>query len=126
MHRLLQADVGAGKTAIAIYAMLVAVANGHQALIMTPTEADFANPEVAPFLEKFLRGRGTAARQRVGLFKLAWDLVGEQFGSRQLHYEIFYAGEPMHVRGRFFNSGNIEPYKKIARRFGGDEVGAKS
>lgn len=38
MHRLLQADVGAGKTAIAIYAMLVAVANGHQALIMAPTE----------------------------------------------------------------------------------------
>ena len=38
MHRLLQADVGAGKTAIAIYAMLVAIANGHQAAIMAPTE----------------------------------------------------------------------------------------
>src|SRR5712691_2778474 len=38
MHRLLQADVGAGKTAIAIYALLVAVANGHQAVIMSPTE----------------------------------------------------------------------------------------
>ena len=31
MHRLLQADVGAGKTAIGIYAMLVAIAAGHQA-----------------------------------------------------------------------------------------------
>ena len=38
MHRLLQADVGAGKTAIAIYAMLVAVAAGHQAVLMAPTE----------------------------------------------------------------------------------------
>jgi ATP-dependent DNA helicase RecG len=38
MHRLLQADVGAGKTAVAIYAMLVAVAAGHQAALMTPTE----------------------------------------------------------------------------------------
>ncbi len=38
MHRLLQADVGAGKTAIAIYAMLVAVANGHQCVLMAPTE----------------------------------------------------------------------------------------
>ena len=38
MHRLLQADVGAGKTAIAIYAMLVAIAAGTQAVIMTPTE----------------------------------------------------------------------------------------
>ena len=38
MHRLLQADVGAGKTAIAIYAMLVAIAAGHQAVLMAPTE----------------------------------------------------------------------------------------
>lgn len=38
MHRLLQADVGAGKTAIALYAMLVTVANDHQAVLMAPTE----------------------------------------------------------------------------------------
>lgn len=38
MHRLLQADVGAGKTAIAMYGMLVAVANDHQAALMAPTE----------------------------------------------------------------------------------------
>ena len=38
MHRLLQADVGAGKTAIALYAMLIAIANDHQAVLMAPTE----------------------------------------------------------------------------------------
>ena len=38
MHRLLQADVGAGKTAVAVYAMLVAIAAGHQAVLMAPTE----------------------------------------------------------------------------------------
>lgn len=38
MHRLLQADVGAGKTAIAVYALLAAVAAGHQAVLMAPTE----------------------------------------------------------------------------------------
>ena len=38
MQRLLQADVGAGKTAVAIYAMLVTVANEHQAILMAPTE----------------------------------------------------------------------------------------
>lgn len=38
MHRLLQADVGAGKTVVAIYAMLVAVAHGWQAVLMAPTE----------------------------------------------------------------------------------------
>jgi ATP-dependent DNA helicase RecG len=38
MHRLLQADVGAGKTAVALYAMLVAIAAGHQTVLMAPTE----------------------------------------------------------------------------------------
>ncbi len=38
MHRLLQADVGAGKTAVAVYAMLAAVAAGKQAVLMAPTE----------------------------------------------------------------------------------------
>ncbi|MBL8817816.1 MAG: ATP-dependent DNA helicase RecG [Planctomyces sp.] len=38
MHRLLQADVGAGKTAVAVYAMLAAVAAGYQTVLMAPTE----------------------------------------------------------------------------------------
>ncbi|MGL4555150.1 MAG: DEAD/DEAH box helicase, partial [Gemmataceae bacterium] len=38
MQRLVQADVGAGKTAIAVYAMLAAVAGRHQAALMAPTE----------------------------------------------------------------------------------------
>ncbi len=38
MSRLLQGEVGSGKTAVALAAMLVAVANGHQAAFMAPTE----------------------------------------------------------------------------------------
>ncbi len=38
MHRLLQGDVGSGKTVVAVYAMLVAVAHGYQAALMVPTE----------------------------------------------------------------------------------------
>lgn len=38
MQRLLQADVGAGKTAVAAYALLAAVANKYQAILMAPTE----------------------------------------------------------------------------------------
>lgn len=38
MNRLLQGDVGSGKTVAAVYAMLLAVANGRQAVLMAPTE----------------------------------------------------------------------------------------
>ncbi|MCA8996210.1 MAG: ATP-dependent DNA helicase RecG, partial [Planctomycetaceae bacterium] len=38
MHRLVQADVGAGKTVVAIDTMLVAVAHRWQAVMMAPTE----------------------------------------------------------------------------------------
>jgi len=38
MHRLLQGDVGSGKTVVAVDTMMVAVQGGHQAALMAPTE----------------------------------------------------------------------------------------
>jgi ATP-dependent DNA helicase RecG len=38
MHRLLMGDVGTGKTVVALFAMLLAVENDHQAVFMAPTE----------------------------------------------------------------------------------------
>jgi ATP-dependent DNA helicase RecG len=38
MHRLVQGDVGSGKTVVALHAAAVAVENGYQAALMAPTE----------------------------------------------------------------------------------------
>jgi len=85
-------------------------------LIMTPSGKDFANPEIAGYLEKYLRGKDVGARDRVQLFKLAWDMIGEQFGSRQLQYEWFYSGDPYFTRQRFYRSPLVQEYKDIVTR----------
>ena len=38
MHRLLQGDVGSGKTVVAVATLLTAVQGGHQGAFMAPTE----------------------------------------------------------------------------------------
>ena len=83
MHRLLQADVGAGKTVVAIYAMLVAIAAGHQAVLMAPTEvlasqhwatidAALKESRVGRLL---LTGRLTAAERKQALQNIAENNV---------------------------------------------------
>jgi aromatic ring hydroxylase len=74
---------------------------------------DFGNPEIAPYVEKYLRGKGVPAKRRVQLFKLAWDMIGEQFGSRQLQYEWCYAGDPLFTHARFYRSPVVGRYKTM-------------
>jgi ATP-dependent DNA helicase RecG len=61
MNRLLQGEVGSGKTAVAVYAMLLAVAHKQQAVLMAPTEI------LAQQHHRTLSGLLAAARARVSL-----------------------------------------------------------
>lgn len=54
MNRLLQADVGAGKTAVAVYAALAAVANRRQVALVAPTEVLAAQHYAK--IERYLQG----------------------------------------------------------------------
>ncbi len=53
MHRLLQGDVGSGKTIVALFAALLAMENGYQAALMAPTEllAEQHNRTISGLLE---------------------------------------------------------------------------
>ncbi len=54
MNRLLQGDVGSGKTVVALYAALLAVANKMQVAIMAPTEILAGQHFIS--IERYLRG----------------------------------------------------------------------
>ncbi len=72
MHRLLQGDVGSGKTLVAVYAMLAAVGNKAQAAMLAPTEVLAeqhyatlaAMLEGAPLQPVLLHGKQPAAERR--------------------------------------------------------------
>jgi ATP-dependent DNA helicase RecG len=54
MNRLLQGDVGSGKTVVALYAALLAIANKTQAAIMAPTEILAGQHHLS--MERYLKG----------------------------------------------------------------------
>ena len=68
-------------------------------LMLTPTEEDLAGP-LADEIGKYYQGASIDAKKKVRLFRLAWDLIGTQFGSRQTLYERFFNGDVVQLRQR--------------------------
>jgi 4-hydroxyphenylacetate 3-monooxygenase len=74
------------------------------ALIMLPSAADLASPELRPIIEKTQRSPATEPLARVKFLKAAWDAIGSEFGSRHTQYEMFYAGAAFVTCGHSFRT----------------------
>ena len=72
-------------------------------LMLTPTEQDVEGP-ISDSIAKFYQGAAINGPERVRLFRLAWDLIGTQFGSRQALYERFFNGDVTQLRMRRFQT----------------------
>ena len=67
MNRLLQGDVGSGKTLVALMAMLIAIDNGCQACIMAPTE--ILAEQHLQTIQQFLYGMNVRVELLTGMVK---------------------------------------------------------
>ena len=67
MNRLLQGDVGSGKTLVALMSMLIALDNGYQACIMAPTE--ILAEQHLQTIQDFLRGMDIRVELLTGIVK---------------------------------------------------------
>jgi 4-hydroxyphenylacetate 3-monooxygenase len=75
--------------------------------IGTPTRAD---------TERHYAGLTTPARDRVKLLRLIWDLIGTEFGGRQLQYEMFYSAAQPVVNRRMYRSYDWTAAKGLVDR----------
>ena len=63
-------------------------------LIMQPSENDLASPELRPYLDRYMRGKGVGAEYKSRLYRLAHDLAVSSSGMRQEVYEYWHGGDP--------------------------------
>jgi 4-hydroxyphenylacetate 3-monooxygenase len=85
-------------------------------LMATPTLADIEGP-MGPAIERFFTAARANARDRIALFRLAWDTAVSSFGSRQVLYERFFFGDPVRMAGALFNTYDRTPYMERVREF---------
>lgn len=66
-------------------------------LMLTPTEADMMG-ESKPFTDRYFQGANIPAYEKVRLFRIVWDLIGTEFGSRSTLYERYFNGDVVRLR----------------------------
>ncbi|MDW8333301.1 MAG: ATP-dependent DNA helicase RecG, partial [Bacteroidia bacterium] len=92
MNRLVQGDVGSGKTMVALFSMLLAVDNGYQAALMAPTEilAEQHYVNLSRYLDPLnvrvalISGGRSAKERRAALYGLAAGLTHIAVGTHAL------------------------------------------
>jgi 4-hydroxyphenylacetate 3-monooxygenase len=101
-----------------VYPRLVEIVQqiGASGLVSMPTEADVRGP-LAEDIETYYQSARLTARDRIPLFRLAWDTAVSAFGSRQVLYERFFFGDPVRMAGALFQSHDRKPYMEMVREF---------
>ena len=110
--------VGRGLYPTTIYPRLAEIVQllGSGNLMALPSEGDFDAP-IGPEVERYLTTDTAEARERVRLFRLAWDVACSAFGGRQVLYERFFGGDPTRNALLLYQGYNRDGAKQRVREF---------
>jgi len=89
---------------------------GSSSLMALPSEADMSGP-LADDINRYLETDTSSARDRVQLFRLAWDVSCSAFGARQILYERFFQADSVRNAVILYNMTDREPASDIVREF---------
>ncbi len=89
---------------------------GGGGFIALPSAESFDSAETAADVQRYFRSATLPARDRVRLLRLLWDLVGTEFGGRQLQYEMFYSTAQHIADLRVFRAYDWETGRAHVRR----------
>ena len=136
MHRLLQGEVGSGKTLVALRAMLTVVDSGGQAVLLAPTEVlaqqhhRSITAMLGPLAERgllggsdlgtrvaLLTGSASTARRRQAMLDIASGEAGIVIGTHALLEDAGHVLRPRARRGR-----RAAPLRRRAARRAGGQV----
>jgi 4-hydroxyphenylacetate 3-monooxygenase len=82
---------------------------GAGGLVAVPSYAELSGPMRAD-VETYFQAINADARQRIKLFRLAFDAAVSSFSGRQQLYERYYSGDPVRLAGTLYDIYDKEPY----------------
>jgi 4-hydroxyphenylacetate 3-monooxygenase len=92
---------------------------GGSPIVVPSSHQDLQDPSLRPLIDRYYRGSESTAEERIKLFKLIWDAIGTEFGSRHELYERNYSGNHEQIRIDLLNlarrSGALERFTMMAR-----------
>jgi len=89
---------------------------GASGLVGMPTLADLEGP-LADDIARYYQSARLEAKERIPLFRLAWDTAVSAFGSRQVLYERFFFGDPVRMASAVFSNHDRTEYMERVRDF---------
>ncbi len=90
--------------------------NSSSHLMATPSQSDFQS-RIGAEIQRYYVAAGAQARERVALYRLAWDVAGSAFGGRQVLYERFFFGDPIRMASALVDATDLKPLVGRVKQF---------